>query len=426
MKKRQKRFKKIWIYGTSEDSGIILDSLFLKGEKADGFIDDDSDKKEFLGLPVRKLEMFDLTESIMIIGISDNHARKTFVNKTNFQITTLIHPSASVSASSILGKGCVILSQSVINSDSRIGEHCLINNANIDQNCKIGDFVNIGPGSRISRNVTIGSLTNIGARTTICENINIGTNTNIGAGSVVVKDIPDNYVVTGDYDRSVKPQIKKYKTGVYIIGASGYGREIESWVSQSQNFNDNYIIKGFLDDNPKVLDGYPSDYKIIGKIDNFKFKKEDFVLLGISDPAIKEKIVNLLRDKVRFLSFVSEKSIIDKNVLIGEGTIIAPGCSVSPNVTVGRYVSVIVGTIIGHDSGIDDFSSIMANVIISGNTKIGNNVLIGSGSTIVPGKTVGNNSKISAGSVLFTNVKANSTVYGNPARSIPKIKTKQE
>jgi sugar O-acyltransferase (sialic acid O-acetyltransferase NeuD family) len=240
----------------------------------------------------------------------------------------------------------------------------------------------------------------------------------IGAGSVVVKDIPDNALVMGVPGKIIRFTTEQNKSDVYIIGASGFGREIESWLSMSRDFNNHYSIKGYLDDSLNALDGYPSDYKVLGKIDDFQYKNEDLVLLGIADPAVKKDIVTRLKDKVSFLIFVSDKTIIGKNVEIGEGTIIAPNCVISTNIVIGRFATINLGTQIGHDSSISDFSSIMAHVDLSGKTKIGKSVFIGSNSTIFPGKEVGDNSKISAGSIVFNDVKENSLVYGNPAKSI--------
>lgn len=210
------------------------------------------------------------------------------------------------------------------------------------------------------------------------------------------------------------------KINVYIIGASGFGREIESWVSLSKDFNDRYSIEGYLDDNPNALNDYPSDYKVVGNIDDFHFKDTDFVLLGIAKPEIKENIVNRLKDKVRFLSFISDKTIIGKYIKIGEGTIISPNCVISNNAVIGCFVTINVGSVIGHDSIISDFSSLMANVNISGGIKLDKHVYIGSNVTIIPGKQIGTYAKINAGAVVITDIPANSFAFGNPAKIILK------
>jgi len=215
--------------------------------------------------------------------------------------------------------------------------------------------------------------------------------------------------------------IVKKKFNVYIIGASGFGREIESWISLSNNFKNRFLIKGYLDDNIYALDSYPSRYKVLGKIDDFQFQKnKDFVLLAIADPTIKESIVGRLKNKVNFLSFIFSNVIIGKNVTIGEGTIIAPNCVLSTNINIGPYVTINLGTHIGHDSTISDFSSIMANVDISGSVKIGESVFIGSNATIVPRIIIGDKTKITAGSIVLNNLPEYSFVFGNPAKKMSK------
>lgn len=210
----------------------------------------------------------------------------------------------------------------------------------------------------------------------------------------------------------------KKKNNLYIIGAGGLGRELECWLSLSKSIMNKYSIKGYLDDDAKALNSFSSAYKIVGTIDNFIFKSEDFVLFAIADPITKEKISHRLNGKVRFFTFVAESSIISKNSLIGEGSVIAPNCVIAPNVSIGRFVTINLGANIGHDSSISDFTSIMASVNISGKVFLGKSVYIGSNATIAPGRKIGDLSKISLGSVVFNDLPEHSLVYGNPAKKI--------
>lgn len=216
------------------------------------------------------------------------------------------------------------------------------------------------------------------------------------------------------------------KANVYIIGAGGFGREIESWLNLSARFNESCILKGYIDDMVDALDGYPSDYRILGTIDEFQFGEGDFVLLGIGDPVLKQDIVERLNGRVRFLSFISDTAKVGKYNTIGEGAVIAPHAVISTNVTLGRFTTINLGSHIGHDSTIADYSSLMANVDLSGKTRIGKGVYIGSNATVFPSKQIGDHSKISAGSIVVTNIKENSLCGGNPAREFSKVFTKSE
>ncbi|GAJ11396.1 unnamed protein product, partial [marine sediment metagenome] len=50
---------------------------------------------------------------------------------------------------------------------------------------------------------------------------------------------------------------------IIIVGAGGFGREVYLWAKDSFS-KDQYKIKGFLDDNPKILNNYNMDIGIIG------------------------------------------------------------------------------------------------------------------------------------------------------------------
>ncbi|MCK5136190.1 MAG: NeuD/PglB/VioB family sugar acetyltransferase [Bacteroidales bacterium] len=415
----------MWIYGASGHGKVILDCLRANGKEIKGFIDDNLSIKNFLGYPIISFSQFDSNKELIIIGIGDNHTRKTISRKQNLRFESVVHPSAIFSSYSTLGIGSVIFQQAVVQSGCLIGNHCIVNtNASVDHDCIIGDYAHIAPGATVCGSVKIGSLAWIGAGSTIIQEVEIGRNALIGMGSIVIKNVPDNAVVVGNPAKIIRYQdeheIHK-KSNVYIVGAGGFGREIESWISLSKSFRDNYSLKGYIDDGTDALDQYPSDYNILGKIDEFQFKDEDYVLLGVADPDMKENIVNRLNDKVRFLSFISDSAIIGKNIEISNGTVIAPHAVISTNINIGSFVTINLGTHIGHDSVVSDFSSLMANVDLSGQTKIGKNVFIGSNATIFPGREIGDNSKISAGSIVVNNVKSNSLMGGNPAREFPKI-----
>lgn len=61
----------------------------------------------------------------------------------------------------------------------------------------IGDFVNIGPGSRLAGHVSVGAKTELGTGVSVAPHVKIGKGCIIGIGSVVVKNIPDYSLAYG-------------------------------------------------------------------------------------------------------------------------------------------------------------------------------------------------------------------------------------
>ena len=65
---------------------------------------------------------------------------------------------------------------------------------------------------------------------------------------------------------------------VIIVGASGMGREIYSWLSTDKRNQNEYIIKGFIDNNPNKLKGYDYSCNIINSIENYMPAKNEMLI----------------------------------------------------------------------------------------------------------------------------------------------------
>lgn len=205
---------------------------------------------------------------------------------------------------------------------------------------------------------------------------------------------------------------------LFILGASGFGRDLETLLDLMPMKKADWKIEGYLDDNSEALTGFQSDYKIISAIRDFKFNKGDMAILAIADPAGKEKIHAALKDKVKFLTYVAPDVFISKYAVIGEGTVIYPGAFVGPSVEIGTAVTINGGTKLGHDVRIGDYCSLMVDIVVGGGTQLGRGVFVGSGATIIPGRIVRDRSRVGAGSVVIRNVAESQTVFGNPAAPV--------
>ena len=138
--------------------------------------------------------------SEVIIAIGNNKVREKNYKALNkiFKFATLIHTKSHCAYGVKIGDGTVVMPGSLINTDSIIGRNCIINsNSSIDHDCVIGDHSHICPGVVLAGNVKIGKNCWIGLGTKIIQNCNIGDNVFIAAGAVVTKDIKSNSFVKG-------------------------------------------------------------------------------------------------------------------------------------------------------------------------------------------------------------------------------------
>ncbi|WP_353136511.1 acetyltransferase [Pseudopedobacter sp.] len=134
-----------------------------------------------------------------IVAIGDNSLRKKVSQENILEVSPLIHPKSTISRSADIDDGTVVMAGVSINSDVVIGRHCIINtNSSIDHDCIIGDYVHISPNVALAGNVVVGEGTHIGIGACVIQGVKIGKWCTIGAGAVVIKDVFDFQTVVGN------------------------------------------------------------------------------------------------------------------------------------------------------------------------------------------------------------------------------------
>lgn len=196
----------MYLFGASGHGKVIVDILLFNNIEVNGFFDEDENKKELWGIPVLgKTKDFNDKSIACIVAIGDNATRAKVVGLIDGRFGKAIHSSCIIGSHVQTGDGTVIMPGSVINADTKIGKHVIINtSASVDHDCIIEDFVHIAPNSSICGGVSIGKGTLIGAGATVIPLIKIGKWCVIGAGAVITSDIPDYSVVVGNPGKIIK------------------------------------------------------------------------------------------------------------------------------------------------------------------------------------------------------------------------------
>ncbi len=205
------------IWGGGGHGKVVADIIRAAGYTVIGFADRDPAKlqrmvepggasvviseADLLAFFARPGNLSDIEGATAIaLGIGDNVSRITSLrNASHVSIPSLVHPSAVVSASSVLGRGTVVFPLAVINAAARVGEAVIVNSgAIIEHDCVVGDGAHIAPGSVLTGGVRVGARSTVGAGSTVLPGIRIGSDSTVGAGAVVTRDVPDHSVVAGN------------------------------------------------------------------------------------------------------------------------------------------------------------------------------------------------------------------------------------
>ncbi|HEX5869677.1 MAG TPA: acetyltransferase [Longimicrobium sp.] len=133
------------------------------------------------------------------LGIGNNAGRlRCLAALSAADVPPLIHPSAIVSPSAVLGRGTVVLAGAVVNTGARLGDGVIVNSRGVvDHDCVLADGVHVAPGAVLAGGVHVGARSWVGAGATVIENLTLGDDVMVGAGAVVIRDVPSNVTVVG-------------------------------------------------------------------------------------------------------------------------------------------------------------------------------------------------------------------------------------
>lgn len=189
----------MYLIGAGGHAKVIIDILQLGGQPVDGLFVRDIIIESLMGYQVQGEHEVQQNHEL-IIAVGDNLTRKKIADRlSGNNFTVAVHPSAVIAKGVKPGNGTVVMGNSIINTDTKIGKHVIINtSASVDHDCIIEDFVHIAPNSTLCGGVTVGEGTLVSSGAVVIPNVSIGKWATIGAGAVVIRDVPDGAKVVGN------------------------------------------------------------------------------------------------------------------------------------------------------------------------------------------------------------------------------------
>ena len=126
------------------------------------------------------------------------------------------------------------------------------------------------------------------------------------------------------------------------------------------------------------------------------------------------------RKGYQFVSYVSSRAFVWRNVEIGENCFIMENNVLQYAVRVGNNVVLWSGNHVGHQSVIRDNVFVSSHVVISGYCEIGENCFLGVNSCIANNVTIAKDCLIGMGAVVHKNTQERKVYVGNPAKALPR------
>jgi sugar O-acyltransferase (sialic acid O-acetyltransferase NeuD family) len=206
---------------------------------------------------------------------------------------------------------------------------------------------------------------------------------------------------------------------IVIIGSGGFAKEVAFLIEDINHKGNEWNLLGFIDEKVGEFNG---KYKVYQNDDwLFSIKEEIFVVFGIGDPALVNKLVSKFKknDNIKFPTIIHPNVVGDwEQIIIGEGNIICAGNIFTTDIQIGSFNIFNLDSTIGHDTVIGNYNVINPSVNISGGVVLEDKILVGTGVQILQYKKIISNTIIGAGALVTKDIIESGVYVGSPIKKI--------
>ena len=146
--------KRVIVIGAGGHGRSVAEAILLLGrDELVGFVDDGADPNTkvwtypILGTTDSLHAVRALADAV-VVAIGNNAVREKLhaqVREAGFELLTVIHPTAFVSPTAILGAGCAVMAGAVVGTEAELGEGAIVNcGATVDHHCRVDAFGHLG------------------------------------------------------------------------------------------------------------------------------------------------------------------------------------------------------------------------------------------------------------------------------------------
>jgi sugar O-acyltransferase (sialic acid O-acetyltransferase NeuD family) len=208
-----------------------------------------------------------------------------------------------------------------------------------------------------------------------------------------------------------------------IAGIGGFGREVVDVVTAINDGSQTPRIDllGLIDDHPSEGNlellrrrglsylGTTSEWLATHPVAD--------IVIGVANPVHRRTLdARLTQQGLKATTLVHPAASLGSEVDLAPGSIVCAGARLTTNIRLGRHAHVHVNATIGHDTTLEEFSSVYPLAAVSGSCVIASGATIGANATVIQGLTVGADAFVGAGAVVIGDILSGTIVKGVPAR----------
>ena len=204
-----------------------------------------------------------------------------------------------------------------------------------------------------------------------------------------------------------------------IVGCGGFGREVVEIIKLINEIEPTWNFMGFVDDNEQATT--IENYNLIGGLEElYNMADKVYACIAIADIDSRKRLADECeKHGVRFATIVSPDIKIRGDLCtIGEGSIVATGCSMAINSHIGRHCILNTGAGLGHDTVVGDFVDLMPEAVAMGDVHIGNYCYFGVRATVINGISITEHCTVGACGCVIKDLTEPGTYVGVPVKMV--------
>ena len=208
-----------------------------------------------------------------------------------------------------------------------------------------------------------------------------------------------------------------------LIGAGDLACEIAWTATRVPEAARGWTLTGFAvtgdSGAPESLSGGGVTLSSCGELDALATDPRNVFVCAVADPRAKLAITTALRARqARFANVIDPTALVAPDATLGTGVYLARLATVSIHARVGDDCAINMHATVGHHAVVGDGCTISSHADITGRVVLGRGVMLGSHAVILPRGKVGDFAIVGAGSVVLRSARAETSVFGVPARAL--------
>lgn len=137
-----------------------------------------------------------------ILALGDGRLRLRIaagLEAAGVEFLTLVHPTAYVAPTAVLGPGCVLAPFAFVGPMAQLGRHVVLNTyASIGHDAQAGAGTTLSPYACINGGARLGEGVFLGSQAVVTPGVSVGDISKVAAGATVTSDAPAGSLLVGN------------------------------------------------------------------------------------------------------------------------------------------------------------------------------------------------------------------------------------